>query len=369
MPTLYLVPAPLDFGCEVQAPLQDALPLGTLQAAARLTHWVCENAKTARAYLKRIDAVVPLAAPLQAQSFQELPREVHKKGDHDGVPAPAAIVALAPLREGHDVGLFTVVGAREGLEGDLRSGAHEVGEGALRGRLDRELGGIEGDAGTRGGGVEGRAGTADDDLLQLDRLGLNGEGDIDVSAQRGELIGGHRFAAFGLGAQGERAADREADEVETTRRGGDRRVVSIGRVVGRGDGHAGQGFAVSGAKRTGDTGGRDLRERRGQKGDGHNRRQRESYLSKERFVHGVNAVGVSISGWSPEVGLAERTPVIRSSQACNPGLPLREKRSFLPVTLMTGNRPGSTSAAKPAADFRPWRKRPPGWLKYSFLPE
>jgi len=31
---LYLVPAPLDFGCDLQAPLQDALPLGTLQAAA-----------------------------------------------------------------------------------------------------------------------------------------------------------------------------------------------------------------------------------------------------------------------------------------------------------------------------------------------
>ncbi len=50
---LYLVPAPLDFGCDEQAPLQDALPLGTLQAAARITHWICENAKSARAYLKR----------------------------------------------------------------------------------------------------------------------------------------------------------------------------------------------------------------------------------------------------------------------------------------------------------------------------
>jgi 16S rRNA (cytidine1402-2'-O)-methyltransferase len=81
---LYLVPAPLDFGCETQAPLQDALPLGTLQAAAGITHWICENAKSARAYLKRIDAVVPLAATLQAQDIRELPREVHKKGDHAG---------------------------------------------------------------------------------------------------------------------------------------------------------------------------------------------------------------------------------------------------------------------------------------------
>ena len=81
---LYLVPAPLDFGCATQAPLQDALPLGTLQVAAGITHWICENAKSARAYLKRIDAVVPLAAPIQSQQIDELPREVHKKGDHAG---------------------------------------------------------------------------------------------------------------------------------------------------------------------------------------------------------------------------------------------------------------------------------------------
>jgi len=61
---LYLVPAPLDFGCDVQAPLQDVMPLGTLQTAAQITHWICENAKSARAYLKRIDAVAPLAAPV-----------------------------------------------------------------------------------------------------------------------------------------------------------------------------------------------------------------------------------------------------------------------------------------------------------------
>lgn len=110
--TLYLVPAPLDFGCDEQVPLHQTLPAGTLEAAARLTHWVCENAKSARAYLKRIDALVPLAAPLQAQSITELPREVHKKGDHDGAAAtPAGISALlAPLRAGHDMGLLSEAG-------------------------------------------------------------------------------------------------------------------------------------------------------------------------------------------------------------------------------------------------------------------
>ena len=105
---LYLVPAPLDFGCDVQAPLQDALPLGTLQAAAGITHWICENAKSARAYLKRIDAVVPLAATLQAQQIQELPREVHKKGDHAGQfdARPLLDAAL----QGHDIGLLSEAG-------------------------------------------------------------------------------------------------------------------------------------------------------------------------------------------------------------------------------------------------------------------
>ncbi|MDP9897793.1 SAM-dependent methyltransferase [Variovorax ginsengisoli] len=106
--TLYLVPAPLDFGCDEQAPLQDALPLGTLQKAAGITHWICENAKSARAYLKRIDAVIPLAAPLQSQQIQELPRDVHKKGDHAGQfdARPLLTAAL----EGHDVGLLSEAG-------------------------------------------------------------------------------------------------------------------------------------------------------------------------------------------------------------------------------------------------------------------
>ncbi|MDR6519816.1 16S rRNA (cytidine1402-2'-O)-methyltransferase [Variovorax paradoxus] len=105
---LYLVPAPLDFGCEAQAPLQDALPLGTLQTAAGITHWICENAKSARAYLKRIDAVAPLAAPLQAQNIQELPREVHKKGDHAGQFDARPLLAAA--LEGHDIGLMSEAG-------------------------------------------------------------------------------------------------------------------------------------------------------------------------------------------------------------------------------------------------------------------
>ena len=106
--TLYLVPAPLDFGCATQAPLQDVLPDATLRTAAGLTHWVCENAKTARAYLKRIGDLHPLAAPLQEQQITELPREVHKKGDHGG--GFDARPLLAAALQGHDLGLVSEAG-------------------------------------------------------------------------------------------------------------------------------------------------------------------------------------------------------------------------------------------------------------------
>lgn len=105
---LFLVPAPLDFGCAVQAPLRDALPDATLVRAAQLTHWICENAKSARAYLKRIDALHPLAVPLQEQRITELPREVHKKGDHGGNFDARPLLAAA--LEGHDIGLLSEAG-------------------------------------------------------------------------------------------------------------------------------------------------------------------------------------------------------------------------------------------------------------------
>jgi 16S rRNA (cytidine1402-2'-O)-methyltransferase len=106
---LYLVPAPLDFGCDVQTPITDVMPLGTLQVAARLQHWVCENAKTTRAYLKRVGDVQPLAQPVQAQHITELPREVHKKGDHAAHSFDAKPLLQAAL-QGHDMGLISEAG-------------------------------------------------------------------------------------------------------------------------------------------------------------------------------------------------------------------------------------------------------------------
>lgn len=105
---LVLVPAPLDFGCGPARPLPECLPLHTIETAAQITHWVCENAKSARALLKRIDAVCPLRAPLQAQVLHELPHAVHKCGDHrQGFDARSL---LAPTLAGHDVGLLSEAG-------------------------------------------------------------------------------------------------------------------------------------------------------------------------------------------------------------------------------------------------------------------
>ena len=105
---LYLVPAPLDFGCAQQSPLQESMPLETLRITTSLQHWVCENAKSTRAYLKRVGEVLPLATPIQAQTLTELPREIHKKGDHQG--GFDARPLLAAALQGHDVGLVSEAG-------------------------------------------------------------------------------------------------------------------------------------------------------------------------------------------------------------------------------------------------------------------
>lgn len=105
---LYLVPAPLDFGCEQLAPIQDVMPLHTLQIAARLSHFICENAKSTRAYLKRVGEVVPLSQPVQALHITELPREVHKKGDHTGNFDARPLLKAA--LDGQDVGLVSEAG-------------------------------------------------------------------------------------------------------------------------------------------------------------------------------------------------------------------------------------------------------------------
>lgn len=106
--TLYLVPSTLDLDLpEPRAPLANVLPTGVLQRAASLNHWVVENAKSARAFLKRVHEVVPLAQPLQLLDIVELPRPV--KGGQPSRPHDLTPL-LGPLLAGHDVGLLSEAG-------------------------------------------------------------------------------------------------------------------------------------------------------------------------------------------------------------------------------------------------------------------
>ncbi len=125
--TLYLVPTPLDFGCDTQAPITDVLPHETLRVAAGVTHWITENAKSTRAFLKRVDAHVPLAKTIQENTITELPREVHKKGDHtSGFDAKPLLKAALV---GHDVGLVSEAGMPAVADpgSSVVRAAHELG--------------------------------------------------------------------------------------------------------------------------------------------------------------------------------------------------------------------------------------------------
>lgn len=90
---LYLMPNTLDFGVPgAEVPLDHVLPRLALEVAARLRCWVAENAKTTRAFLKRVDAVCPLQQPLQSLQITELPRPPKGGGAHkpSRKPRPAA---------------------------------------------------------------------------------------------------------------------------------------------------------------------------------------------------------------------------------------------------------------------------------------
>jgi 16S rRNA (cytidine1402-2'-O)-methyltransferase len=105
---LYLMPNTLDLGTSSPLPdIQASIPLGAMHIAARLTHWIAENAKSARALLKRIDAVTPLATPLQSIHIAELPRP--QKGSPRS-SSPTITPLLAPALAGHDIGLVSEAG-------------------------------------------------------------------------------------------------------------------------------------------------------------------------------------------------------------------------------------------------------------------
>lgn len=123
---LLLVPNALDLGV-AGGDIRDAVPDGVLHRAAAIRHWVVEDARSARAFLKRVGAHVPLAAPVQELSIVTLPRP--RKGERNGPDRPPWPELLAPARQGHDLGLLSEAGlpavADPGAE--LVRAAHDAG--------------------------------------------------------------------------------------------------------------------------------------------------------------------------------------------------------------------------------------------------
>jgi 16S rRNA (cytidine1402-2'-O)-methyltransferase len=99
---LVLVPNALDFGSPEPGDLRAHLPLAVIERAAALDHWLVENAKTARAFLKRVAAIAPLAAPLQALRIVELPRA--------STTTAELTALLQPAQNGHDIGVLSEAG-------------------------------------------------------------------------------------------------------------------------------------------------------------------------------------------------------------------------------------------------------------------
>ena len=111
---LVLVPNALDFGAEPQ-PLDAILPSAVLHAAAQLSHWLVEDAKSARAFLKRVHGLSPLREPLQSLQITELPRPTKGPRPADAASDSRALALLlapllAPAHAGHDVGLLSEAG-------------------------------------------------------------------------------------------------------------------------------------------------------------------------------------------------------------------------------------------------------------------
>lgn len=125
---LILMPNTLDFGVDDSLDLTEVLPQRVIETAARLTHWAAENAKTTRGLLKRVNAVAPLAQPLQAVQIAELPRPA-KGGKPAGDESAAWRALLQPALDGHDLGLISEAGLPAVADPGARlvALAHEAG--------------------------------------------------------------------------------------------------------------------------------------------------------------------------------------------------------------------------------------------------
>ncbi|MBS1139673.1 MAG: Uroporphyrin-III C/tetrapyrrole (Corrin/Porphyrin) methyltransferase [Proteobacteria bacterium] len=90
--TLYLIPVPLG-----PTPPQDSLPLNVLATIRPLSHFVVEQSKTARSFLKAVGT---------EKALQEL--QLEELNEH--TRADALDRLLGPLRAGNDIGLLSEAG-------------------------------------------------------------------------------------------------------------------------------------------------------------------------------------------------------------------------------------------------------------------
>jgi 16S rRNA (cytidine1402-2'-O)-methyltransferase len=123
--TLYLVPNTLGEDARSEQ-LPWVLPTETLTQTAKLKHWVVEDAKTARALLKAVDSISPLACTIQEMQMSEW-RGVARNAKYGDAVKPADL--LKPLLAGNDMGLMSEAGvpgvADPGAE--LVLAAHQLG--------------------------------------------------------------------------------------------------------------------------------------------------------------------------------------------------------------------------------------------------
>ena len=104
--TLYLIPNTLGDDASIPA----VLPIEVRSIAARLQHFIVENSKPARQFLKAIG----IETPLQQVSMSELNVNTADKDIQ---------ALLAPLLEGHDVGLISDAGCPAVADPGARAGA------------------------------------------------------------------------------------------------------------------------------------------------------------------------------------------------------------------------------------------------------
>jgi 16S rRNA (cytidine1402-2'-O)-methyltransferase len=100
--TLYLIPNTLGLNEDQQVNLLASIIPDTVQKmTAELSHFIAENAKTTRAYLKYLSQAHPLQKAMQEIQISEL---------NINTPAQALEGLLQPLLQGQDVGLISEAG-------------------------------------------------------------------------------------------------------------------------------------------------------------------------------------------------------------------------------------------------------------------